>query len=103
MAAYVTRTNPQLRASPLLGGGENSGRSGADELRLTDPRLPGEGGDGDGDGSPAFGGLQFSYLFLFLFFFCFFFVFFCGVFKLCSHYLSSVRFYGTQSAHHTKC
>ena len=61
MAAYVTRTNPRLRGSSIFGGGENSGRSDADELRLTDPR--GEGGDG----LPMFGGLQFSCLFLFFF------------------------------------
>jgi hypothetical protein len=56
------------QGSSIFGGGGNSGRSGADELRLTDPRLSGEIGQ-SGDGLPMFGGFQFSCLFLFLFFF----------------------------------
>ena len=64
------------QSSSIFGGGGNSGRSGADDLRLTDPRLSGEIGQGE-DG---FGGLQFSYFFLFSFLWS------------CAHFISSVRF-----------
>ena len=55
----VSAAPPQsaYQGSSIFGG--NSARSGADDLRLTDPRLPGEIGQ---DGLPMFG--KFFYLFL---------------------------------------